>query len=213
MADNIVIRDLIYLDFDKLASIASQLEGGLLQEIQSTIAKQRELEGGIDVKLANLGGAASQSQSRLETRVLHHDILKRVEETLVERGAATDLTMSVNGTEVTAELVRSKLSDASYLLAEGWVQLQDYQRINKFADDINPLFDYFAEIQREAIKQTEIYKEVAREIEDEKHELSQIRDKNQKALLRMQIEDKEHQIDQFIESATQTYGKLPKLAT
>ena len=37
-----VIRDLVYLDFDKVASIFSQLEGGLVTEIKQTVEDQTE---------------------------------------------------------------------------------------------------------------------------------------------------------------------------
>ena len=49
-----VIRDLIYFDFDKAASIDSQLGGGLLNEIQSTSNANRDLGGGIDFGIASL---------------------------------------------------------------------------------------------------------------------------------------------------------------
>ena len=36
MADNISIRDLLYFDFEKAASLLSQLEGGLLEKISES---------------------------------------------------------------------------------------------------------------------------------------------------------------------------------
>ena len=72
------IRDLIYFDFERAASLLSQIEGGLLQETQAETETGRD-ERNIrkyDLKVfkPEFGGVSVEKQSVITTRVLHHDL-------------------------------------------------------------------------------------------------------------------------------------------
>lgn len=106
MATTPDLRDLVYFDFDKAASLFSQLEQGLLREVQSSVeaAKDERNVRKYDLKLfkPEFGGIASEKTSRLESRVLHHDLLARVEDALFEHGMAVDINVASAESEVTA---------------------------------------------------------------------------------------------------------------
>jgi hypothetical protein len=90
------LRDLLYFDVEKAASIFSQLQGGLPRETQETSEQGRERKKGIGLTLGplrpELAGTSSEKTSVIETRVLHHDLLVQIEDALFEIGAALELT-------------------------------------------------------------------------------------------------------------------------
>src|SRR5207302_4280150 len=89
------LRDLIYFDLDKASSLFSQLHGGLVKEVQEGRERSRDRRDTsiIDFKLLRqeLQELASERMSQLETRVLHHDLLVRLEEALFGLGVAVDI--------------------------------------------------------------------------------------------------------------------------
>ena len=84
MENDQMIRDLIYFDFDKAASIFSQVEGGLIKEIQSgsenSINQKKDHKFDLKLYKSEFGKDSSGKTSRLETKVLHHDLLFKIEE-------------------------------------------------------------------------------------------------------------------------------------
>jgi hypothetical protein len=82
------LRDLLYLDFDKAASIWSQFEEGLLKSIDVTEDTGKDRAAGTKFGLkfgvpgladaqaeANLGVDYIQKRSTLQSKILHHDVL------------------------------------------------------------------------------------------------------------------------------------------
>ncbi len=133
MAGTPKIRDLIYLDFNKTASIMSQFEGGLLQEIQSeyedTSEKHRGAATDWKVVSGELGSGITQRIAQLESRKLHHDLLARVEQKLFSQKLAVDLNTDISNSDITVEVLRTKLAGKFYVRAEGWVVIEDFERI------------------------------------------------------------------------------------
>jgi len=84
VSSGIVLRDLIYFDFGKSMSLFSQVEGGLLKEITpgTESSKDERSVRKYDLKLfkPEFGGVAAEKTSQLESRVLHHDLLVRLED-------------------------------------------------------------------------------------------------------------------------------------
>lgn len=90
----VAVRDVIYFDFDKAASLLSQVDEGFLREVQSSLedSRERRTRGGLDARVASLESetAHTERELRLETRVVYHDLLARLETTLFDLGAAVD---------------------------------------------------------------------------------------------------------------------------
>ncbi len=136
------IRDLIYFDFDRAASIYSQIGEGLLKEVQSqveTSADQRNVRK-YDLKLfkPEFGGIASEKTSQIESKIVHHDVLARIEEALF----GADMAVDVNKSAVSAQnydTIRSAVSERSYIRVEGWAAVEDYRRVTAFADKFKTL--------------------------------------------------------------------------
>lgn len=185
MKDGPVLRDLVYFDFEKAASIFSQVEGGLLHEVQSGIEAARD-ERNIrtyDLKLfkPEFGGIATEKTSQLESRILHHDLLVRIEKKLFELGVAVDLNTALKDSDFTAELIRPKLIEVSYVRAEGWAVIEDYERIKKIAGNFNDIIEFIGRCGMIAMEQPEEYKEIQRQLDAARAEANTERDKSKRA--------------------------------
>jgi hypothetical protein len=96
MTQQPIIRDLLYFDFDKAASIWSQFESGLVERTSVTRDSGKDRSAGTKFGIpglaeANLGVDYIQKQSILQSKTLHHDLLNRVEESLRRAGLVADL--------------------------------------------------------------------------------------------------------------------------
>lgn len=123
------LRDLLYLDWEKAASIFSQLQGGLLKETQESAEKARERRAGLGLSIGplrpELGGSAADRASVVETRVMHHDLLLTIEDALFRGGAAVDLSSYKTGEEA-----RAAAEQYAYIRTEGWAAIEDNARID-----------------------------------------------------------------------------------
>ena len=91
-----IIRDVVYFDSEKASSIWSQFQWGRLESI--SVTEDSELDQKIGGALgipkvaeASLERGQGEKRSILETRVLHHDLLNRVEALLFNAGLVVDL--------------------------------------------------------------------------------------------------------------------------
>jgi hypothetical protein len=133
------LHDLIYLDFEKAASIYSQMAGGLVTETQAEVARETGRKGGIGAGVAafrlDFGGEASDRTSQVESRILHHDLFQRIQGGLFEAGAACDLNAEFSeggGADVTQ--IRERASSASFIRVRGRAVFEDFARVEEFAE-------------------------------------------------------------------------------
>lgn len=198
------LRDLIYFDFDKTASIASQLEGGLIKEIQATYSQSREIGGGIGVSLANIGGNANDSRTKLETRGIHHDLLVRVERALEsDAKVAVDLNQkyqkfgdSVKTDEDKAvEELHKILSQKPYVRVEGVCRFHDYQRMKTHIDGISKIGKFMGNSARDRIEKSEAYRKLQKQIEEGEEQLKSITDRNQRKTKQRRVDNLKEQLD------------------
>ena len=116
------LRDILYFDFDKAASLISQIEGGL---VQSRTTGSEEIETERNIRQYNIlkafnaefGGVDSEKRTILETKVLHHDLLSTLEEFLLSQ----KFSIHVNSMKSDTSLIslRTEISKFSYLKVEG----------------------------------------------------------------------------------------------
>lgn len=179
------LRDLVYFDFDKAASLFSQLEQGLLREVRSSVeaAKDERNVRKYDLKLfkPEFGGIASEKTSRLESRVLHHDLLARVEDALFEHGMAVDINVALAESEVTTQQIRSLLVTAPYLRAEGWSVIEDYERIKKIAADLPAIQEFIGRCSIQSMQQTPEVQSIQQELDNARKKANAEGDRNKKA--------------------------------
>ncbi|MDE2821557.1 MAG: hypothetical protein OXI40_17635 [Chloroflexota bacterium] len=125
------LRDLIYFDFDKTASIFSQLHGGLKTAMQTTDAKGQEGHLSIAQQILSLGYKRSKSESTTETFQVHHDMVDATESELQNRGMLVDLNCEFGGEIKEVHQIRQLLQERPYIRAEGKSEFQDFQMLQR----------------------------------------------------------------------------------
>lgn len=147
------LRDILYFDLDKAASLISQIEGGLAEsrtegkELATNTRNVRKYDL-LKVFRAEFGDVETTKRTLLETRVLHHDLLMRLEDALFSTGFASD----VNDLMPTLSLEETHLRSiaAPYLRARGWCAIEDFDRIYEITKHFNKLLTF---VQRSGAEQ------------------------------------------------------------
>lgn len=142
------LRDIIYFDFDKAASLISQIEGGLSRE-RSESSEETEDERNVrkydllKVFNAEFGGVQTEKRAVLETKVLHHDLLVRLEEALssLQLCRYVNTELDING-ETTLEIIHSQFTNTPYLKVEGWCAFEDFKKLYKSTENFNDLLAF-----------------------------------------------------------------------
>jgi hypothetical protein len=195
------LRELLYLDWDKLASIYSQIHGGLLQETQETAERLSERRAALGVNLGLLkpefGGAGSERVSSIETRVLHHDLLVQMEDALAELGASMD----IPGDEAigSAEEARAVVDQTAYLRAEGWAVIEDYQRVDRIAAEWPELARFIQRCVVSGLEETPELKQLRADLEATRSNAARGKQQQRSRVLR-DIEERERALDEMIAS-------------
>jgi hypothetical protein len=199
------IRDLIYFDFEKAASIYSQLEGGLRERVSISEDSGKDRNAGTKFGIprlaeAKLGVEYTEKTSILETKFLHHDLLNRVEEQLESMDVIADIDTVLTPAESSAENIRAAIGEKPYIRASGWGVLEDYQRILSISENFNEIIKFIAYCGTDAMKQTPKYIELQGQIQDARGKLSTIKDKNQRAAHKERINAIEKTISKMLGS-------------
>jgi hypothetical protein len=206
---NSQLRDLIYFDFDKAASILSQVEMGLLKETTSTNEKLKEERnirkyGVAGVFTPEFGGIESDKKASFQSKILHHDLLVRVEELIFEQGFALDINeinaQSVDQSSNPSNFIREQIRDTPYIRAEGLAAIEDYQRIKRIAEKFNEILEPIRESQRHSIKQTNEYQEAKRRIDERRSEANETNDRNRKRSILDEVKKLEQELERLVES-------------
>lgn len=195
------IRDLIYFDFDKAASIWSQFEGGLRERVSVSEDTSKDESAGVSLGIpkiaeARLGLERTASQSVLESKLLHHDLLNKVEEQLTQTGLVVDLGEEVQPSETYAETIRAAIGTKPYLKAAGWSVFEDYRQILSITERFNELLDFISKCSLQAIKQTPEYLELQQQIDEARQDIKNLTDRNQKAVARSRLKALEANLEQ-----------------
>lgn len=208
------MRDLIYFDVEKAASMLSQLEGGLLKEVRDAEDLSTDVRGSVKASLqviqAELGSGSGERLSRVETRVIHHDLLSRIETVLFDEGYAVDLNSTLADTEPTADAIRAVATTAGYIRAEGWGVFEDYERMAGMLDNFNGLVEVMKQSARHNLEESDEFKSLRAMLDEQKQLVESERDRNKQHKLRAESRKQEKELDVLLDSLTATQaGTLP----
>lgn len=208
------MRDLIYFDVDKASSLISQLEGGLLREVQEQDGRSESgnlgLKASIQFLKAEIAAGDQATVSRVETRILHHDLLNRLEELLFDQGYATDVNEAIRESSSLAE-IHELTANSQYVRAEGWAVIDDFERMKLLLDNFNAILEVIQQSHRFSLEQTEEYKSLRSQIEEQKAGADSERDKNRRHEMRQLAQKGEKLLQSTIESSISTVAgnRLP----
>jgi hypothetical protein len=197
------LRDLLYLDFDKAASIWSQFDQGLLERASVAEDTGRDQSAGTKFGIpgiaeANLGVDYVQKRSTLHSRTLHHDLLQRVEERLGRAGLVIDLDATLHRAETSAEHIREVLGNRPYLRVSGHSVIEDYRRILAVGEKFNDIVAFLSKAAQDAIKKTPQYVQLQQSIAAARESAENAPDRNQRAIQRSQVKALERQVEESL---------------
>lgn len=209
MASNFTFRDLLYLDFDKAASIWSQFEEGLLERVSVTEDTGKDRAAGTKFGIpgiaeANLGVDYLQKRSTLQSKTLHHDVLNRIEQRLVTAKLVTDLSALEPRHQSSPEKIRAALGDRPYLRAEGWSVIEDYRRILAISSRFNEVVGFVAKAGQESAKKSPEYQQLQELIAEAKAAADRTTDRNQKALKRSELKEIQGRLEGMTKAQLET---------
>jgi len=144
------IRDFIYLDTERLKSIIAQIEQGLINGSSQLKSNNKEITakagGSLFGLLKAAGGAKYVLQNQTtETKTLHDNIYNKVETALL----SNDLLLTIPGNIQMKSIIDSgfdsMVSDTSFILGKGKVNINDFIRMRLMLEKFNDLGKFIAQ--------------------------------------------------------------------
>ena len=183
------IRDLIYFDTEKAASIWSQTQGGLLERISISEENSKEDKGGATIGIPHLlelekGISKGSKGSILETKILHHDLLNRLDSELNKLNLVVNINKDIKKNESNPQKIREAIGTKPYIQAEGWAVLEDYRKISKIASRFNEIIEF---VKMCAIQNIPEYKDLQKQIDVAKKQANLEKNRNKKSIILQKI--------------------------
>lgn len=122
-----VYRDFIYLDWERIRSIAAQILKGIPENKQFTDGQENIEKGEIGLNVPFIKGSAGQDvryfHSDGETRSLHHHIYSLTEEELTEN----NFIHTIDSTTDMHNWTENNFYDGQFVKIKGFIRLMDYR--------------------------------------------------------------------------------------
>ena len=199
------IRDILYFDFEKASSIWSQLQWGQVEKISVSSEENKDQNIGAGLGVPNLANfdfhvGEGEKRSILETRILHHDLLNRIESFLMSEGLVIDINRQMISINPTIEDIHKSIGNIPYIIATGWSVIEDYQRILLISEKFNDLSKFIGQSAIENMKEKPEYIETQEQINDLKKALKSITDPNRRAASKAKIQAFEKSLQDKLQS-------------
>lgn len=195
------IRDLIYFDVNKAASIWSQIQGGLLEKISISEETSTEGKGGASIGIpsllkVDLGISEGSKGSILRTKIIHHDLLNKLESELRSLDLIIDINRSVKQDEINPDVIRGVMDSRSYVVVEGWAVFEDYRKILNISKKFNKIIEFIEKCAMQKVSQSPEYLQIKNQISVAKKELSSVKDRNIKTKKKLEIQAFEKKLNE-----------------
>lgn len=205
------IRDILYFDLDKAASILSQFEWGLIDQISITQDESKNQSTGAELGIPQIAGINvevdnQKKYSFFETKKLHHDILNRIEMQLTQAELVVDLSSSLKKDENSPDRIREVIGEKPYVKALGWSVIEDYQREMAIINHLNEIVGFINQSQMLSMKQSSEYIDLQTQIETKRQEINLIKDNNKKILEKTKLKTLESQLEKILVQAVESQG-------
>jgi hypothetical protein len=144
-------RDFIYMDVDRVRSVYSQVEEGLLETRIAELGKDREIAGGAGVKLPWFASGEAKASllwrdTTTETTSLHDHMFNFLEDRLIESGDLLDLAAKYpEGTWSRGDFVET-VSPTAFVRMHGPVRINDYSNMAELFAEMPRLTKALAEV-------------------------------------------------------------------
>jgi len=133
-------RDFIYLDVERIRSLFSQMEEGLVETRTHEKGSDQEIDGSVQGKIPLIGGAQVSAKeiwhkTESETRVLHDHMFNHVESKLQENPSFIDINKAYGNAGWDRKLVSSKIGATHFIRVKGKVRINDFSYMAKLMHD------------------------------------------------------------------------------
>lgn len=201
-----MLRDLIYFDFEKAASLFSQIEGGLLTETREGEEKSKDQRNirKYDLKVfrPEFGGQSAEKSTQLEVRVLHHDLLGRLETYLQDNDLMTVLPLASGEIKDMA----TTIGRSPYVKAEGWSVIEDYANLSGISERFNELAAFIGRCSASNIEDAPEYQELAQQLETAKREAGEEKNRNKRRVTERKLAKLESALRERVEELSGLSG-------
>lgn len=141
------IRDFIYIDIERIKSILSQLEEGLIDETQFMRGNSGSATLCGEAGLLGIVKATADSEIQFhrelsETKSLHDYIYNKVESLLLNENQLIRIPNQEIPTY--SSRLRDSVGNTSFILAKGKVTINDFSRLSKLLDNYEELSKFIA---------------------------------------------------------------------
>lgn len=187
------IRELLYFDIEKATSIWSQYQWGKTQNFEINQISSNHLQERITASAMKLVEGQVQSDrisnnSIVEKKIIHHDLLNRVERALKELKLIADFSdFNSSSEEITPESIRNFIGTRPFVMCEGWCFIEDFSRIIKFESKINEIDDYINRSNISQISNNSGINDILERLRTKERELENSNDSNKKFRLECEI--------------------------
>jgi len=149
-----VLRDFIYLDWERVRSFSAQLLKGIPQDATLDAGHELGAEGQVEAKLpwilkGHAGGDYRYFRSQSETRSLHHHVYTLFEEQLEEN----NLLITIDDTFEFSQWTEDFFYDGQFVRVTGMVRLMDYAWISMMLEALPKMMSAAGHAKNLALKQ------------------------------------------------------------
>ncbi|MGH1461112.1 MAG: DUF6414 family protein [Neptuniibacter sp.] len=198
------IKDFIYLDMEKVSSLYSQLSGGIVQSVEasSTSTENSKNLRNYDFKIFKheAGGTESESQVLKEVRVSHHDIYNELESGLFEKGYAAEIGVDITKEAIDSGEATKIFESALCIKAEGYVVLEDYDRITRIAHNYEDITNFINNSIKSSLTETPELKEIIEQIDVMKEDIKKMKNGSAKTKKKHELNEFENNLNALLSS-------------
>ncbi len=202
-----IIRDIVYFDISKAASLLSQFSNGLPTQVVESFEKSSATSFGGTLGMPLVKAATNSKKGNREessqTKILHHDLLDRIEDQLFNHGFSIDLNEAFKEGTVNGSLLRNAIEGSNYIRFEGFVKIQDFNRLSMIAENFKYLVDFINKCSAYAHQESIEVKVLNEQISNFENQIKAETDREKKAKLKLLLNSKKNEIKSIINSASE----------
>jgi len=199
------IKDFIYLDMNKVSSLYSQLVGGIVQSIEASSSNSKNSKNlrnyNFKVITHEAGGTKVESQNVKETRVSHHDIYNELESELLKKGYASEIGVDVLKDDIISGESVIKFENSLCVKAEGFVVLEDYERITRIADNYENVTEFINQSVLSNLKSSPDMQDIFKQVESLKNDIRGMKNGQNKNKKKSDLTKFESELNELISNA------------
>ncbi len=194
--NDVLIRDFIYVDAERLYSLYSQVfEGVADQIVESFIAglSTTDSQKGTFLQGSSIETQIAEASRRTENKSLYDHMYNQLERKLHS--------VIVDASKITTEDYQSILDQTFMIKVSGTAEIEDYHRLAMFMERFNEIADAIGYSQLVGIREV-----MNKGWTEEKQQIKQITDRNQKSTAKRRLEKKKKDFERKIEDFLEQTG-------